>query len=141
MTTETRSLTTASKGVHIALWIAQVLLGLAFASAGWMKFMQPIDALLASGMDWVSAMPAAMVRFIGLSELLGGIGLILPAATRIAPGLTPLAGAGLAVVMLLAALFHVVRAEFSALPINIVLGGLAAFIAWGRWKKAPIAPR
>lgn len=127
----------SSKGIHIALWVTQVLLGLAFASVGAMKLTQPI-ATLAASMRWPGAVPAALVRFIGMSELLGGLGLILPAATRTRAGLTPLAGAGLATVMLLAALFHVSRGEWAALPVNIVLGGLAAFVAWGRSTKVPL---
>ena len=75
------------------------------------------------------------------AELLGGIGLVLPAATRIMPKLTPLAALGLLTVMLLAMLTHVTRGEFSALGANVMLGGLAAFVAWGRLAKSPIAPR
>lgn len=67
--------------------------------------------------------------------------MILPAATRIRPGLTPLAGAGLAAIMLLAVVFHAVRGEMAALPINLTLGGMAAFVAWGRSRKARIARR
>ena len=133
MTTAIRS----SRGIHIALWVIQVLLGLAFASVGAMKLTQPL-ATLAASMGWPGAVPAVLVRFIGVSELLGGLGLILPAAMRTRAGLTPLAGAGLATVMVLAALFHVSRGEWAALPVNIVLGGLAAFVAWGRSTKVPI---
>jgi hypothetical protein len=82
-----------------------------------------------------------LVRFIGASELLGGLGLVLPAATRIKPALTPLAGAGLITVMVLAALFHLTRGEFGAIPGNVILGSLAAFVAWGRWAKVRIMPR
>ena len=133
MTTAIRS----SRGIHIALWVTQILIGLAFASVGAMKLTQPI-ATLAASMRWPGAVPAALVRFIGMSELLGGLGLIFPAATRTMAGLTPLAGAGLATVMVLAALFHVSRGEWAALPVNIVLGGLAAFVAWGRSTKVPL---
>jgi putative oxidoreductase len=128
-----------SKGLHIALWVAQGLLGLLFAMAGAWKTFTPI-AELAQKAPWV-ADAGGLVRFIGLSELLGGLGLILPAATRIQPRLTVAAAAGLTVVMVLAAGFHAMKGELQSLPVNIVLGGLAAFIAWGRWKKAPIAPR
>jgi hypothetical protein len=92
-------------------------------------------------MAWVSAVPGGLVRFIGASELLGGLGLVLPAATRVLPRLTALAGAALAFVMVLAATFHVMRGELGALPINLVLGGLSAFVAWGRLKKVPVSPR
>ncbi len=85
-------------------------------------------------------MPAALVRFIGVSELLGGFALILPAALRIKPELTGWAAIGLAAVMLFATIFHISRGEFSAIGMNIILGIIAVFIAWGRFKKAPIHP-
>ena len=81
------------------------------------------------------------MRFIGACELLGAIGLIVPAVTRIRPGLTPLAAAGLTLVMALAVPFHVARGEFPALTVVLPLGALAAFVAWGRWKRAPIRAR
>jgi putative oxidoreductase len=127
------------KGLHLGLWVAQVLLGLAFTMAGVMKTTQPI-AELGKAMPWVNDLPN-LVRFIGLSELLGGIGMILPSATRIQPKLTGFAGVGLVTVMVLAAGFHVMHSEFQALPVNFVLGGLAAFVAWGRLQGAPIAPK
>jgi putative oxidoreductase len=138
-TARTTSGATPSKILHIALWVVQALLALAFGSAGLMKITQPLPALVEK-MVWPGAVPEALVRFIGTAELLGALGLILPAAFRIKPILTPLAGLGLATIMILAALFHLSRGEFGALPMNIVLGGLAAFVAWGRLKKAPIAP-
>lgn len=131
---------TRSKFLHLGLWTAQLLLGLAFIMAGSMKTTAPY-ADLASEAAWVTAVPEGLVRIIGISELLGGLGLILPAATRIKPYLTPLAGAGLALVMLLASGFHLSRGELGAIPINLVLGGLAAFVAWGRARRAPIAVR
>jgi hypothetical protein len=67
--------------------------------------------------------------------------LVLPAATRIKPALTPLAALGLATVMVLASLTHLLRGEVQMLPVTAVLAGLAAFVAWGRARKAPIAPR
>ncbi len=130
-----------NKRVHIGLWVVQGLLAFAFGAAGAMKLAQPIDALVSGGLVWASSVPEALVRFIGASELLGGVGMILPAATRIAPRLTPLAGAGLVIVMALALAFHVSRGELGALPVNLVLGGLAGFVAYGRTKLAPIAPR
>lgn len=140
MTTSALPATNDRRGLRIALWIVQALLGLAFTFAGILKTTTPIDELAAQ-MVWPGAVPAALVRFIGVSELLGGIGLVLPSLTRVQPKLTPLAAAGLTLVMILAALFHVTRGEMSALPINAVMGGLAVFVAWGRWTAAPIAPR
>ena len=129
-----------SKALHLALWVLQGLLGALFLAVGAMKATQPI-AVLVDTLGWPAAVPAALVRVIGVAELLGALGLILPAATRVKPMLTPLAGVGLAMVMLLATIFHISHGELGALPIPLVLGGLAAFVAWGRAAKAPIAPR
>lgn len=126
------------KGLHIGLWIAQALLAVAFGMAGMMKLTTPMEQL-AAGMAWVQSSPEALVRFIGLSEVAGALGMILPAATRIKPILTPLAAVGLVTIMVLAAGVHVSYGE-APIP-NVVLGGLAAFVAWGRYKKAPIAGR
>jgi uncharacterized membrane protein YphA (DoxX/SURF4 family) len=126
--------------MRYTLWFLQILLALAFLAAGWMKLTTPIDQL-AQAMVWAGDVPVGLVRFIGLAELAGGLGLILPALTRIQPQLTPLAGAGLALVMLLAVAFHLTRGEFGFIVPNIVLLALAAFVAYGRWKLAPIPPR
>ncbi len=128
------------KGWNVGLWVAQVVLALMFGLAGAMKTFTPIDQL-AENLPWVSHDIAWLVRFIGISELLGAIGVIAPAATRILPWLTPLAGACLTLVMVLAFGFHVSRGEFANLPVNVVLGALGVLVAWGRTRKAPIAPR
>jgi uncharacterized membrane protein YphA (DoxX/SURF4 family) len=127
------------KGWSIALWTAQVLLAIVFGMAGVMKTFTPIEQL-AQNLPWVASLPN-LTRFIGVSELAGALGLILPAALRIRPVLTPIAALGLLVIMVLAAAFHLMRGEGSAIPVNVVLGGLAAFVAWGRLRKAPIAER
>ena len=129
-----------SKALHLGLWVVQGLLGALFLAVGAMKATQPI-AVLVDTLGWPAAVPAALVRVIGVAELLGGLGLILPAATRVKPMLTPLAGVGLAMAMLLATIFHISRGELGAMPIPLVLAALAAFVAWGRATKAPIAPR
>ncbi|MEO8075552.1 MAG: DoxX family protein [Acidobacteriota bacterium] len=128
------------QALNAALWIAQALLAFTFGFAGFLKVTQPIAAL-ATQMPWTGAVPAALVRCIGVSELAGAIGLILPAATRIRPALTPLAAVGLVVIMGMAAGFHLSRGEVYMLPMNGVLGALAAFVAWGRFGKRPIAAR
>ncbi|PRQ06948.1 DoxX family protein [Enhygromyxa salina] len=125
--------------MNIALWIIQALLALAFLLAGGMKLAMPIDTLLANGMTVVEHMPAALVRFIGLSEVAGAVGLILPAALRIKPKLTPIAAGALAFVMVLAAITHLALGEAFGAP--LMLGSLAAFVAWGRSTKQTIAPR
>jgi len=122
------------------LWVLQVLLGLAFLAAGGMKLIQPY-AELAQQMAWVSDVPEVLVRFIGVAEVLGGLGLILPAATRILPWLTPVAAAGLVLDMLLATLFHLVRGEGGVGVVPLLLGLLAALVAYGRWRMVPILAR
>jgi putative oxidoreductase len=124
----------------MALWIVQILVGGLFLFGGFMKAFQPEDEL-ARNIPFSVVVGIPLTRFIGVSELAGALGLILPALTRIRPGLTPLAGAGLALVMLLAIGYHVAHGEFQALPMNVLLGGLAAFVAWGRSRKAPIPAR
>ncbi|MFC3809342.1 DoxX family protein [Lacihabitans lacunae] len=128
---------TNNKAINITLWVAQVLLVAMFIMAGATKLSQPAE-VLAQSLPWVTSTPIALVRFIGLSEVLGGLGLILPALLRIKPFLTTWAAIGLAVVMLLAAVFHATRGEFSNIGINVLIMAIAAFIAWGRSSKAPI---
>jgi uncharacterized membrane protein YphA (DoxX/SURF4 family) len=131
---------TPSKALNIILWIAQVLLAGMFLMSGFMKVAQPIEEL-AKMLPWASQVPEGLVRFIGISEVLGGLGLILPALLRIKPILTAWAAIGLALVMLFAAGFHASRGESSAIGMNVILALLALFIAWGRFKKAPIRPK
>ncbi|HEX2533005.1 MAG TPA: DoxX family protein [Chitinophagaceae bacterium] len=128
---------TPSKALHIALWIAQVLLAAMFLMAGFMKLSQPIEQL-SQMLPWAAQVPESLVRFIGLAELLGAVGLILPALLRIKPQLTAWAAIGIAIIMVLATFFHISRGETSAIGMNIIMAILAAFIAWGRFKKAPI---
>ena len=118
--------------MNVALWIVQIVLALLFAVAGVTKSTQPREKL-EKQLPWVQDFSTPVVRFIGAVELLAAIGLILPAATAIAPILTPLAATGLAITMVLAALTHVRRREPSAIAFNAVLLALAAFVAWGRF--------
>jgi putative oxidoreductase len=112
----------------------QLLLAAFFGMAGAAEVSQPMSALIQQ-FHWPAAVPEPLVRFIGLSELLGATALILPSLTRIKPRPTALAASGLVVVMVLARLFHLSRGEAVVLPVPLVLGALAAFVAWGRWKK------
>lgn len=125
----------------IGLWVAQLLLALAFGAAGVMKLFQPIEALGAM-MTWVTVTPDLLVRFIGFVELAGALGMILPALTRILPFLTPLAALGFAIIQVLAIGVHASLGETAmSLPMNLVLLALSLFVAWGRFRKAPISPR
>ena len=128
-------------GWNIGLWVAQLLLALFYFYAGFNKVSQPIEALAAMNMGFVLFVPEWLTRFIGVAELLGAIGLILPALTRIMPRLTPLAALGLSAIQVLAILLHASRGEFAVLPLNAVLIVLSLFVLWGRERKAPIAAR
>ena len=110
--------------MNVFLWIVQAVLAAMFAMAGLMKSTQPKEKL-APRLPWVEDFSAATVRFIGVVELLGAIGLILPAATGIAPILTPVAATGLALIMVLAAATHIRRKEPSGVAFNAVLFALA----------------
>ena len=125
---------------NIALWIVQAVLALLFLMAGFQKAFRPLD-LVAQTINWVADVPPALVRFIGISELLAAIGLILPAATRIQPRLTIFAATGIALIMMFAMIFHITRNEFFALPINAAFLTLSVFVAYGRLKWAPIVSR
>lgn len=116
--------------MNIALWAVQIIVALMFISAGFMKAFQ-YEKFKAS-MPWAKEYSKAFVTFIGVAELLGGIGLIVPYATGIAPILTPIAAIALAVVMGLAAGFHAKRKEYQGIGMNIILLVCAVFIAIGR---------
>jgi uncharacterized membrane protein YphA (DoxX/SURF4 family) len=122
--------------MNIALWIVQVLLAGMFLMAGVMKAFQYERAK--ASLPWVKDVPRGLVTFIGISELLGGLGLLLPALTGILPWLTSLAGAGLALIMILAIGFHASRREVPAIGFNLVLLALAAFVAYGRFLIVPL---
>lgn len=141
MTTIDTNPVQTSKGWNIGLWVAQALLAAMFLMAGATKLMSGSADLVAMGMGWAENAPFLLIKFIGLAEVAGALGLILPSATHIMPHLTKLAAAGLAVIMVLAAGVHIVRSEFEVVPVNVILFALAAFVIWGRTKKAPIAPR
>ena len=118
--------------MNIFLWVLQIALGAAFILAGIMKATQPKEKL-AGNMTWVNRRSAGTVKFIGVMEILGGLGLILPWATGIATILTPLAAVGLAIIMVLAIGDHVRAKEWQVIGINVVLGALAVVIAVGRF--------
>lgn len=126
--------------MNIALWIVQALLAAMFLMAGFSKAFQPPDAL-SQMMPWTLDVPLALIRFIGISELLGGVGLVLPALTGIKPRLTIAAAAGIMLVMISASIFHLMRGEYGPIVFNLVLLALAAFVAYGRWQIAPFKKR
>jgi len=123
---------------NIVLWIVQGLLTLAFLLSGFTKAFQPL-ATVRKNMPWASDVPAPFVRFLGVAEMLGAIGLILPAITGIGTWLTVAAAAGLAVVMASASIFHASRREYSTIGMNVVLLLLAVLVIVGRLTFAPLA--
>lgn len=127
----------SSKGLNIALWVVQSLLAAMFLMAGANKLFQSIPEL-SKMLPWVLEVPEGLVRFIGMSELIGGFGLLLPAIFRIKPMLTPIAAIGLALVMLSATFFHISKGEASVIAMPIVFMAMAVFVAWGRIKSIPI---
>ncbi len=129
-------------GWQIGFWAAQVLLALFYGFIGFMKVTTAPAVLSTMGVAWAADVPLWLLRFIGVAELAGAVGLILPALTRILPVLTPLAATGLATLQILAIVFHATRGETAmTLPLNIVLLVLALFVMWGRFRKAPIRSR
>ena len=131
----------AKRAMNAALWTIQVLWGVFFNITGFGKVLcYKADVKTLHQVAWFSAEPQDLFVFIGVCEFLGGVGLILPAMTGVKPKLTSFAAFGLTLVMILAAVFHIVRGEYNFLPINLMLGGVAAFIAYGRLFVMPIAP-
>jgi len=120
----------------IALWVTQGLLAVAFLTAGAPKLAQPKEKL-AKNMAWVEDFSQPAVRLIGAVEVLGAIGVVLPALTGILSWLTPLAALGLAVTMVGASLTHLRRGERSAVVPPVVLLILAAFVVYGRFVVLP----
>lgn len=126
--------------LNTALWAAQLFLFLAFGAAGLMKLTLPVPDL-ARIMTWPGAVPPELVRFIGAAELAGAIGVLIPAVTRIAPGLTAWSAYGLMTVMICAVGYHLMLFQGVMLVPNIVLGGLAGFVGWGRNNEVPLGRR
>lgn len=116
-----------------ALWVLQVLLGLLFMFAGGSKLVMPIEEMTKE-----VAMPGWFLRGIGVCELLGGLGLILPGLFRIRTGLTPLAAAGLVIIMIGATVVTVMYMGVGMALVPFIVGVLAAFVAYGRWRVAPL---
>jgi hypothetical protein len=122
----------------VALWALQVLLGLAFLAAGGMKLAQPKEKLAQNNMAWVEDFSQGAMRLISALEVLGALGLVLPALTGVLPWLTPLAALGLALLMAGAVYTHLRRKEGSAVVPPAVLLLLAALVAVGRSFVVPL---
>ena len=122
--------------MNIALWIVQILLAGMYGMAGSMKTFQPDKVRTNPQMTWAHDKQDGYIRFVGV-ELLGALGLILPALTGILPWLTPLAAIGLALIQVLAIFtVHLPKKEFQVIPVNVVLLVLAIVAAYGRFTLA-----
>ncbi len=115
------------------LWTVQGLLALLFLFAGGMKLVMPIEVLAQQ-----SSLPGSFMKFIGVAEFLGAIGLILPGLLHIRPGLTPLAAAGLVTIMIGATAISVGTLGVASALFPLSVGLLSSFVAYGRWRLAPI---
>ena len=121
--------------MNIVLWILQVLLGVLFVWAGGFKLVVPI-ATMTSQMP--TPMPGWFLRFIGVAELLGGLGLLVPGLLRMRPGLTPLAAAGLVIIMAGATTMTLAAGAVGPAMFPLVVGLLLVFVAYGRWRLRPV---
>jgi uncharacterized membrane protein YphA (DoxX/SURF4 family) len=115
-----------------ALWIVQGLLAALFLFAGGMKLVLPVEEMTEQ-----IQLPGLFLRFIGVAEVLGAIGLVLPGLLRFRPGLTPLAAAGLVIIMIGATVVTLASGMVAPALISLVVGLLAALVAYGRWRLAP----
>jgi len=124
--------------MNIGLWIAQALLAAVFLFTGGMKLVVPIEEMMK---QMPIPLPAWFLYFTGVVEVLGAIGVILPWLLRIQPGLTPLAAAGLVIVTIGATVYTLAAGDFATAPVPLVVGILAAFVAYGRWRLTPPSSR
>lgn len=119
------------------LWVAQGLLAAGFGLAGVMKSLRPKDKLV-ERLPWAAEVSLGTIRFIGIVEIAGALGMVLPMVTGILPWLTPLAAIGFAVIQVLAIRVHARLGETAkSLPINFILLGFSVFVAFGRWGLFP----
>jgi putative oxidoreductase len=130
----------ARRKEKVYLWIAQAVLAGIFIMSGSIKLFLPMDQLMPKN-PWVVEVPEMVTRFIGFAELAGGLGLLLPSILRIEPRLSVYAAFCLALVMLLAIVFHVYRSEYAGLIVNVLLLAGSVYVGWKRLKKYPISPK
>jgi putative oxidoreductase len=123
--------------MNIVLWVLQVLLALAFFAHGCLFLFPP--AAMAELIN--ATLPRWFQLFVGVAEILAAVGLTLPGASRVQPWLVPCAAAGIMIVMISATIFHVMRGEVSSAATTLVLLGMATYVAYMRWRVAPILPR
>jgi hypothetical protein len=123
--------------MNIVLWIIQILLALLFLFSGGTKLVIPPDVLKSMGPPNQVQLPGLFIQFIGVVEVLGALGLILPGLLGIKPGLTPLAAAGLTIIMIGAVVISIMGPGIGAAIVPFIVGVLTAFVAYARWKVVP----
>ena len=121
--------------MNILLWIIQCLLALLFIFSGAMKFVMPVEEM---NRQAPVVLPGLFLHFIGVCEVLGGLGLILPSLLRIKPGLTPLAAAGLAIITIGATVITMRGGMMAMVMLPLTTALLCIFVAYGRWRVRPI---
>ena len=121
--------------MNIILWIVQVLLSLLFLFSGSIKFIMPVEEM---NRQSPVVLPGLLLHFIGICEILGGLGLILPSLLRIKPGLTPLAAAGLAIITISATIITLMGTVKGMALLPFVTALLCIFVTYGRWRVRPI---
>jgi hypothetical protein len=131
---------TPSRALLVSLWLVQALLAACLIWAASMKLFQS-PGKLAAMWPWTGQVPQALVKGTGIIDFAGGLGIILPSLLRIKPMLVPITGICIIILMVCASAFHISRGEASVIGANVCFALMAAFVAWGRYKKAPITPR
>lgn len=123
--------------MKIAVWVVSGVLAAFFVAQGIGGFMRPADDVIAR----YDPVPLVMFQLSWIAQILGGLGLVLPAATRIVPILTPIAASGLVLTMVGATIVEIIVGGYAVIPMIAVLGGLSAFVAWARFGRYAIEPR
>ena len=118
-----------TRKMNRVLWVIQALLALLFVFGGGVKLIMPIEELTKD-----TTLSGLFLRFIGVAEVLGGLGLVLPGLVRIRPGLTPLAAGGLVIIMIGATVLTLAGGDVAPALIPLAVGLLSAFVAYGRWR-------
>jgi hypothetical protein len=123
--------------MNILLWVLQVLLALVFLAHGGLVLFPPAEVAA----KMYASFPRSFWLFLGVAEILSAVGLTLPGLTRMQPWLVSCAAAGIMIVMICATIYHVTRGEMSSAIVTLVLLAMATFVAYMRWRVAPIRPR
>jgi hypothetical protein len=120
--------------MNVALWIVQGLLAALFLFAGGTKLVLPIEEMTKQ-----MPMPGWFLRFIGVAEVLGALGLVLPWLLQIRPGLTPLAAAGLMIIMIGATVITILTGDTAMAMFPLLVGIFCVFVVYGRSGRAPLS--